>query len=73
MWDHWISVKTGSQHLYRTVAITDQTFFDMFDYEMLSGSTVALTTPGTAVLTEGTAAILFGDSDPLGCPASEWC
>ena len=66
MWDHWISVKTGNQHLYRTVAIADQTFFDMFDYEMLSGSTVALTTPGTAVLTEGTAAILFGDSDPLG-------
>ena len=38
MWAHWISVKSGDRHLYRSVAVVDPAFFEIFDFEMLSGS-----------------------------------
>ncbi|HJP31017.1 MAG TPA: ABC transporter permease [Candidatus Latescibacteria bacterium] len=68
MWHHWISVQSETQHLYRTVAVVDPAFFDIFDYTMLSGSLDALESPGTVYLTEQNATALFGTEDPIGKP-----
>ncbi|MEM1056629.1 MAG: ABC transporter permease [Bacteroidota bacterium] len=41
-------------------------FFDLFDAEIVSGDALALSRPQTLVLSEPTAAIIFGTSDPIG-------
>lgn len=68
MWDHWIGVKSGDSHLYRMVAVVDPAFFEIFDFEMLSGSTQALASPGTILVTEGNARLIFGDENAIGKP-----
>ena len=46
---------------------TDPSFFDVFDFELVSGDAkTALIEPHTAVVTEETARKIFGNEDPLG-------
>ncbi len=46
--------------------ITDSEVFDVFDYELITGSADALIDPYSVVLTESTASRYFGSSDVLG-------
>ncbi len=49
------------------ILLVDTTFFDVFDYQLLSGDRASiLANPGSVVLTESMAAKYFGDEDPLG-------
>jgi putative ABC transport system permease protein len=49
------------------IVAADSCLFKMFSFRLKSGDPgKALTEPGTLVLTETTARILFGDEDPLG-------
>lgn len=49
------------------VALVEQEFFDIFNYPLLSGNSVAfLSEPNTALLTERMAWKLFGSADPVG-------
>ncbi len=51
----------------RDVLMVDSTFFKVFDFELTRGSDDnVLTRPGTIVLTEGLAASLFAQEDPVG-------
>ncbi|MBC7828467.1 MAG: ABC transporter permease [Chitinophagaceae bacterium] len=46
---------------------TDSSFFEIFDFELLKGDKVAvLEKPGSVVLTEESAAKIFGKEEPLG-------
>ncbi|WP_422358739.1 ABC transporter permease [Reichenbachiella sp.] len=49
------------------VLFADSTFFDVFDFKLLSGDeTTALINPRSVVLTKSYAKKYFGDEDPLG-------
>ena len=49
------------------VYLADASFFKMFDYKLISGEREnVLTEPNTTVLTQKTAARLFGKQDPIG-------
>ncbi|HRW98276.1 MAG TPA: ABC transporter permease [Cyclobacteriaceae bacterium] len=49
------------------IVIVDDTFFDVFDFELTRGDkNKVLTRPATMVLTEDLAASLFGAADPIG-------
>jgi len=51
----------------RNCFFTDPSFFDVFSFKLLKGDPkTALMEPNSLVLTEKTAAILFGDADPIG-------
>lgn len=49
------------------VFFTDSTFFELFDFALLTGDKkTALTNPHTVVITESTARKYFADEDPIG-------
>ncbi len=49
------------------LVFVDSTFFDVFDFELLSGNPkTVLSQPLTAVLSEKTAALFFRDENPIG-------
>ena len=49
------------------IVVADSCLFRMFSFRLVSGNpSRVLTEPGTLVLTETTARILFGDEDPVG-------
>lgn len=50
----------------RKVQIATPSFLTMFDWELISGDTSALTKPYTIVVTESTAKKYYGDEDPIG-------
>ncbi len=51
----------------REVLIVDNSFFQVFDFQMVRGAEAeVLTRPGTVVLTEDLAQTLFGNEDPIG-------
>ncbi len=48
------------------VAITESTYFDIFDFPLLKGDmSTALVQPNTAIITERLARKYFGDADPI--------
>ena len=53
--------------LFSKVFAVDSTFFDLFSFPILNGtSTRILTKPHTVVLTQSAAKALFGNEDPIG-------
>ncbi|GAB3428556.1 ABC transporter permease [Niabella aquatica] len=57
----------GKQFLQPGILLTDQSFFDIFSFRLLSGDrTQALTDPYSIVLTKTAAKKYFGNTDPLG-------
>lgn len=51
----------------KDILIVDSTFFHVFDFQLIRGSSDnVLTRPGTIVLTEALATALFGQKDPIG-------
>ena len=60
------AIKYKENSFVLTGNVTDPTFFDIFTFPLLKGNPqTALSEPNSIVLTEETAAILFGDEDPL--------
>lgn len=52
---------------YKMLALVDESFFDFFAYESLSGDAAqAIQDMGSAVITEAAAMELFGDARPIG-------
>jgi len=50
----------------KTISMVDADFFEMFDFEVVSGNVSALKeNPGTVALTEETARQFFGDQNPV--------
>ncbi len=50
----------------RKIQIATPSFLTMFNWEMISGDTSALSKPYTVVLTESTARKYYGNEDPIG-------
>lgn len=51
----------------RTLYYTDSSFFNILDFEILSGDAQkALTTPNAIIITEKAAKTFYGDKDPVG-------
>ena len=47
-------------------AYVEPEYFDIFDYEWISGKPASLSEPNKAVITKSTAEMLFGSRDPIG-------
>ncbi|MEJ1241783.1 ABC transporter permease [Chryseolinea sp. T2] len=60
------TVVTRTQNFAVKTYYTSPEFFDVFSFEFLDGSALALRQPGQVLLTETTARRLFGDEDPMG-------
>lgn len=51
----------------KNLIFADPSFLKIFDYNFIKGdSSSALSTPNSAIITEQTAKILFGEEDPIG-------
>ncbi|MBO0930839.1 ABC transporter permease [Fibrella aquatilis] len=56
-----------TQRLQPTILLTEPSFFSVFSYRLSKGNPqTALQRPYTIVLTESTARLYFGDTDPMG-------
>jgi putative ABC transport system permease protein len=65
--DWWMKVRRGDKKATLDVAIGDAALLEMFDIELLQGDrATALAHPNSIVITEGVAALLFADVDPIG-------
>ena len=65
--------KEGKQIAIETVAFVDSTFFNLFDYQLISGEKdQVLTEPKSLVLSEASALKLFGDRDAIGQSITLW-
>lgn len=64
----WEEVRVGDKRFDNlNGALVERDFFDLFNFPLKSGNSSGLfDDPYEAVLTEHTAAVLFGDNDPLG-------
>ncbi len=62
------TVERGEQRAYvGDYLVAEPSFFDVFDgFELMQGTTAALDTPHSIVLTESSARQYFGDEDPIG-------
>ncbi len=62
------SIRRGNQGFYEAeYLITEPSFFDVFDFEVVQGDPVAaLTNPGFVILTESAVQKYFGQEDPMG-------
>lgn len=66
MWfesNHILSI--GDKQISRSGTFMDKEGLEMFSYEMVKGSRKSLDNPSSVVLSESTAAALFGDADPI--------
>lgn len=60
-------VAVGDKRFLEEGIITDQSFFDVFDFKLLSGDrTSLLSEPYSVVISESLARKYFGDVDPIG-------
>ena len=64
-WGEGALMSVGDKKLNKVGLWVTESFFDMFDYQFLSGSPRALDDPKTVVLTQSLAKALFGNEDPL--------
>jgi putative ABC transport system permease protein len=61
------AIKWGEQRLYERMLYASRSFFDLFDFPLLEGTSQdALKAPYSVVLSEGLAAKLFRDENALG-------
>ena len=63
-------VKAGDRQFTETLTIAGRDFFDVFDFEVISGTRNALQTADGIVLTAFVAQKYFGNADPIGRPLS---
>jgi|WetSurSiteA1Bulk_404760.scaffolds.fasta_scaffold00109_4 putative ABC transport system permease protein len=62
-----IKVIAGESSFSPEVLIADSTFFNFFDFKLLTGNKkTILADPGTAIITEDYARKIFGNEDPVG-------
>lgn len=67
MGDNWLVYRGDQQFAQEDVAFADSLFFRLFDWPLLKGDAgTALKEPNSVVLTEKTAKIFFGNTDPMG-------
>lgn len=65
--DNRIKLKKGEEEYKGRGLVTDSTFFDFFDFELIQGDREnVLKDPKSIILTEGMAERIFGETDPLG-------
>lgn len=65
--DEPLAVVNGEKFVLDQIVFADSNFFDVFSFEVISGNPkVALSQPNFALITEETARLLFGESDPVG-------
>lgn len=64
------AVRVQDKVFNETIYYTDTTFFDLFNYPMLEGSTSALKQPQGIVITQDVAVKYFGERSCLGLPMS---
>lgn len=64
-WGEGALMSVGEKKLNKVGLWVTESFFDMFDYQFLSGSPRALDDPKSVVLTQSLAKALFGNEDPL--------
>lgn len=57
---------TGASMRYESIAMTDPTFFSMFDFEFVAGGPEALNQPNSIVMTQAGAERYFPGTDPMG-------
>lgn len=55
-----------SESVSETISMVDPVFFEMFDFEVISGDVASIKdNPGTVVISERTASQYFGEEDPI--------
>ncbi len=64
-WGEGALLAVGEKKLNKVGLWATESFFDVFDFEMLQGTPRALDDPRSIVLTASLAKALFGDEDPL--------
>lgn len=64
-WGEGALMAVGDKKLNKVGMWVTESFFDIFDFQFLSGSPRALDDPKTVVLTQSLAKALFGNEDPL--------
>jgi len=64
-WGEGALLAVGDKKLNKVGLWATESFFDMFGFEMLKGTTRALDDPRSIVLTASLAKAMFGDEDPL--------
>jgi ABC-type antimicrobial peptide transport system permease subunit len=64
-WGEGALMSVGEKKINKVGLWVTESFFDMFDYQFLSGSPRALDDPKSVVLTQSLAKALFGNEDPL--------
>ncbi len=65
-WGEGALLAVGDTKLNKVGLWVTESFFDMFEFQILKGTTSALDDPRTIVLTASTAKAFFGDEDPMG-------
>ncbi len=67
-WFNEVLITVDDTHIkIPDLVFVDSTFFDVFDFELISGKpNTVLTQPLTAVLSESTASLFFRDENPIG-------
>ncbi len=67
IWENKGIIRRNQTGFYETVSFVDSTFFDVFPFRMMYGNPkYVLDDPKSAVLSQSTAAKLFGNEDPIG-------
>ncbi|MGJ1264760.1 ABC transporter permease [Sphingobacterium spiritivorum] len=61
-----LTFKLGERLLNQPVTFVDSSFFDIFSFEIISGSKTPFDKPDQVAVTQKTATKLFGDENPLG-------
>lgn len=63
-----LDINYGEKRIFlKTAAMVDSTFLQLFNFKLTAGDrATALMKPGSIVLSEETAAKMFGDADPIG-------
>ncbi|MCB0488164.1 MAG: ABC transporter permease [Cyclobacteriaceae bacterium] len=60
------SIKIGDDVFKETVTVADETFFRIFDFNVLQGSDKLFVNPSEVVLSEESSHTFFGNEDPVG-------
>lgn len=59
-------MQQGEKILNKRIGFAEEDFFEMFTFPFKYGDKKAFLTPGNIILSENTAEVYFGDSDPTG-------
>jgi putative ABC transport system permease protein len=62
-----MSVSTGESVFTPEILVVDSTFFEIFDFNLIAGNEKkVLTDPGSAIVSEAFARVIFGNKNPIG-------